>query len=272
LKERDMVRVKDERPQGILNLRPSDSPGVSRYWPSDDLAPFVEHYWIVHWNVVEPQTAETLPHPSVHMVLEQGRSAIVGVMHRKFSRILEGKGRVVAAKFRPGAFRSFVDRPVASFTDRRSILASVFGDAASQFEGAVLSHDDDLDAIEVIEPFLRSFRPVATEPMDLAGRVTARIAGGRDITRVDQIVNEFAINVRQLQRLFREYVGVTPKWVIQRYRLIEAAARLAAGTTTNLAALALDLGFADQAHFIRDFKKLVGRAPASYAKSLREPR
>lgn len=59
-------------------------------------------------------------------------------------------------------------------------------------------------------------------------------------------------------------------WVIQRYRLIEAAERLAAGTVADFAGLALDLGYADQAHFIRDFKKIVGRAPAGFARSIRE--
>lgn len=78
-------------------------------------------------------------------------------------------------------------------------------------------------------------------------------------------VEQFAMSTRRMQRLFREYVGVTPKWVIQRYRLIEAAARLAAGRADDLADLALDLGYADQAHFIRDFKRIVGRPPAGYA-------
>jgi AraC-like DNA-binding protein len=273
LKERDMVRLKDEEPRGFLNLREAVAPqGLSRYWPSDDLAPFVEHHWIVRWNVAEPQITETLPHPSVHMVLERGRSAVVGVMRRKFSRILEGKGRVVATKFRPGAFSGFVDRPVASFTDRRWSVPSVFGGAAARLEDDALAHDDDLAAIEVVESFLRSLRPVATEAMDLAGRITARIAGDREITRVDQIVNQFGITTRQLQRLFRDCVGVTPKWVIQRYRLIESVVRLAGGPPADLAGLALDLGFADQAHFTRDFKKLVGRSPATYARNLGDPR
>jgi AraC-like DNA-binding protein len=74
--------------------------------------------------------------------------------------------------------------------------------------------------------------------------------------------------VRQLQRLFKEYVGVSPKWVIQRYRLLDAAERVAAGTIVNWADLALELGYADQAHFIRDFKGLVGRSPAEYARRL----
>jgi AraC-like DNA-binding protein len=202
------------------------------------------------------------------MVLERRRSEVVGVMRGRFSTTLEGAGRVIGTKFRPGAFRAFVDQPVVAFSDRRWPLRTVFGTAAGSFDAEALAHDEDTAAIAVIESFLRSLRPAFTAPMELAGRITARIAEDRRITKVDQLVDEFAMNTRQLQRLFREHVGVTPKWVIQRYRLIEAAERLAADAAADFATLALDLGYADQAHFIRDFKQLVGRPPAGYARAI----
>ena len=61
-------------------------------------------------------------------------------------------------------------------------------------------------------------------------------------------------------------MGVSPKWLIQRYRLLEATERLAEGTVVDWADLALDLGYADQAHFIRDFRSMVGRTPAEYGR------
>ena len=60
-------------------------------------------------------------------------------------------------------------------------------------------------------------------------------------------------------------VGVSPKWVLQRYRLHEAAERIAEGRDGDWAATALELGYFDQAHFIRDFKALIGASPAQYA-------
>ena len=72
---------------------------------------------------------------------------------------------------------------------------------------------------------------------------------------------------RALQRLFGDYVGVSPKWVIKRYRLHEAVEQLAGGRPPEWSALAQNLGYFDQAHFIRDFKRLVGRTPADYAAS-----
>jgi AraC-like DNA-binding protein len=59
-------------------------------------------------------------------------------------------------------------------------------------------------------------------------------------------------------------VGVSPKWVIQRYRLHEAAAQLSRADAPELADLPLQLGYFDQSHFIRDFKAVVGCAPGKY--------
>ena len=74
-----------------------------------------------------------------------------------------------------------------------------------------------------------------------------------------------------LQRIFSQYVGVGPKWVIKRYRLQEAADQVADGEVVNWAKLALDLGYFDQAHFIKDFKSIVGKAPAEYTQELITP-
>jgi AraC-like DNA-binding protein len=60
-------------------------------------------------------------------------------------------------------------------------------------------------------------------------------------------------------------VGVHPKWVIQRYRLLEAVAQLGSAEPPKLAALAAALGYADQAHFQREFKVVVGRTPGSFS-------
>jgi transcriptional regulator GlxA family with amidase domain len=74
------------------------------------------------------------------------------------------------------------------------------------------------------------------------------------------------MSVRNLQRAFADYVGAGPKWVIQRCRLQDAAARAAAAESVDWSSLAVELGFADQAHLTRAFTATVGTPPATYAK------
>ncbi len=58
-------------------------------------------------------------------------------------------------------------------------------------------------------------------------------------------------------------MGVSPKWTIRLYRIQDALERIA-NRDTDWAVLALELGYFDQAHFIRNFKAMVGVAPGSY--------
>jgi AraC-like DNA-binding protein len=264
-----MTTLKNDKPRGVLNAkRPLPNVRHARYVPTADLAPFVEHYWTVEWDLAEAKVVETLPHPSVHIVLEPGLAQVAGVTTARFHRLLEGKGRVFGVKFRPGGFRPFVTQPVSKYSDKILALSALLGSDADSIDQRVLLHTDHQAAINVIEAFLRARQPVPDETAVFAGRITDRIASDRRLTKVEQISKECGVGVRKLQRLFDEYVGVSPKWVIQRYRLHEAAERIAATNEPRWAEIALDLGYADQAHFIRDFKKLVGMSPAEYFRSL----
>src|SRR5215213_1442350 len=99
------------KPAGFLNQKAGEKRfRLSRHLPSHALRFFIEHYWIVRWDLRgrEPYLQETLPHPCVHLVIERGRSGIVGVMTGKFSHLLADEGRVFGVKFRPGAFYPFL--------------------------------------------------------------------------------------------------------------------------------------------------------------------
>ena len=88
------------------------------------------------------------------------------------------------------------------------------------------------------------------------------------LTQVRDLAERAGMSERTLQQLFSDYVGVTPKWVICRYRLHEAADKLSRDEPVELSELAHALGYSDQAHFTRDFRKRVGKAPAQYRRVL----
>ncbi len=109
---------------------------------------------------------------------------------------------------------------------------------------------------------------VLPERDPLAGQVAALVARITDdpgLRRVDQLSAESGMTPRTLQRLFADYVGVSPKWVMRRARLHEAAERADGGEPVDWAELAAGLGYADQAHLIRDFSVTIGASPTRYA-------
>jgi AraC-like DNA-binding protein len=267
-----MTRRQTDPPRGVLKMDAADATRLrhERFLSSDDMAPYVDHYWVVEWDFRgrAPHRAETLPHPNVHMVFEaSGRSRIGGPATAKFSRVLDGQGAVFAVKFAPAGFQAFARGPVARFANRIVTLRHVFGREADALVDAIDAAGNDAARIAIVERFLRARRPNPDEHVQQLNRIVATVAADRDILRVDDLVDRFGLNKRMLQRLFARYVGVSPKWIIQRYRLHEAAERLAQDGTHGHASLALQLGYSDQAHFVRDFKAIVGVSPAAYARA-----
>ena len=108
--------------------------------------------------------------------------------------------------------------------------------------------------------------PEADPNVARAGKLVERILSEPEIRTVDDLSRRTGTSARSLQRLFGEYVGASPKWVIRRYRLHELIEKFNSGATLNWAQLALDLGYFDQAHLINDFKKIVGLSPVEYRK------
>ena len=97
----------------------------------------------------------------------------------------------------------------------------------------------------------------------------ACIIHDRSLTSVKELAQRSGVSKRTIQRIFNRYVGVSPKWVIQRFRLHEVADELDAGEVDDWSAFALRLGYTDQAHFIKDFKAVVGQTPVQYARMVR---
>jgi AraC-like DNA-binding protein len=222
---------------------------LERAAPAPDLAHLVERHWSVEWDLSEPFTQEVVTHPAVNMVFEDP-PMIHGVFTGRFRRELVGSGRVIATKFRPGGLHPFHPVPAHTLTNRAIPVADVFAMRPESFEE--------------IEDGLRAH---GFEEDPRVGEIVALHAAMLEdpaITRVEHLCRLAGYSKRTLQRLFREYVGVTPKWVLERIRLHEAAERMAEGEG-DWAGMALDLGYFDQAHFIKAFKAVVGRSPADYA-------
>lgn len=246
----------------VANLR------HSRRRPSSEVAPWITHYWMINWDLggCEPQVVESLPHPNIHLIFEKGTSVVSGVQTRKFSRVLKGQARVFGVKFRAGGFRPFLDRPVSKLADRVVPASRVFGKDLEPLEAILLSSCKEDDKVRATDDFFQVRAPGPDPMVETAALLVERILQEPEIKTVDDLANRAAMGKRLLQRIFNEYVGVSPKWVIRRYRLHELVEKLNSGSRLDWSQVALELGYFDQAHLINDFKSIVGYSPAEYQK------
>lgn len=249
-----------------------DKFALLRFEPDPRLQPFIIHYWAIRYELPPGvrHTQTVLSYPNVHLAFEQdeaGRRALLyGVPSRPFVRELSGAGHVLGVKFRAGGWYPFWQQEVARLTGTAFPASDAFGFDCEPWLNDVMDAEGPEAMAAEAERVLLGLLPRRDEQAELADRIVEEAMQDREMIRAEQMSERHGLSLRQLQRLFRKYVGVSPKWVIRRFRLQEAAQRLEQDETVHWAELAVQLGYFDQAHFIRDFRSVLGQAPTEYRK------
>ena len=246
---------------------------IHRYEAPAEFAGLLQRFWIPVWSVPPGREApqKVLQYPVSLVVVSADYARFYGVVSGLSTTTLAGDGWAVGVMCAPSAGFLLTGTPMAAYTDRFVDVTEVLGDAGRLLADRVrtaMSADPaaasaHAEAMAAYGDALRPHLPVDPEG-ELVNRVVAFVESRTDVTRVVQVCAEFDLSERALQRLVQRRIGLTPKWLIQRRRLQEAAERLRAGGTT-LSNVAAVLGYADQPHFIRDFAAVTGMTPGQFA-------
>lgn len=269
------MQVNDKKLSGILKKKQAQKNyNLRRYFPDVALAPLIEQFWFVDWELFErSHTQKNLPDPNFHLVLEEGNAKIVGPVTKAYSYEMTGQSSIVGIKFTIGALTHILSKPVAYYVDKEWAVEDVFGhDFASEFRINATGTDN-----AVVEQLQQIFsRLVVTEYNGqndaLSDRQKTEVASCLQLIQTDHSINtveQLSVirnsSVRTLQRLFKEHVGVSPKLLIRKYRLHQALEDLDTGKV-NMLDLVTRLDYVDQSHLIKDFKDLIGITPTKYLK------
>lgn len=263
-------------------LRPDEFGARARYGsaaPDPRLDSWVVRYWSVEWDLAAGDTfrAATLDDPFLHLSRELGgisrvRSTGPGVWltgpesRRRFDVTLSGRGSVIAVAFRTGGTLAFSDGRPADALDR-----SIPGE--DWFPGVTAALRDLPPSAPLAGPGLdRWLLSLDPQPDPAYDRFRAMLTILEDpsVVRLEALAGRAGCDIRTLQRTFRRFAGVGPKWLLVRARVIDAVAALDRGWDGTLAELAASLGWFDQSHFTRDFRAVTGERPAAYQRRARE--
>jgi AraC-like DNA-binding protein len=265
-----MVEPVERDSRGILHPRAGlERFTLERFVPSAAVARFVDRYWLVSWRLPDGQRhrQQVLTHPVVNVVFEGTAATVSGPQEERFIKVLTGRGRAFGLMFRPAGFHPLLGKPMTAITNTVLPLTEVMPGLADLGLGSRLA--DGVSGEELsdeVDKALAALLP--TEPR-ASERTTAwaeKAATDRRLRRVEDLAAVAGVSVRGLQRAFNDHVGVSPKWVLRRYRLYEAAEQAAHSASVDWAELAADLGYADQAHLTREFTAAVGQPPGRYSR------
>lgn len=252
---------------GILKFDEMDTTyQLKRYAPSEALSTWVRHFWIASWDLTgkQPYPQHIVPNPCVNLIVEHGNTFFYGPSKQKFTYTIQDNGIVFGVKFKPGGCYPYLRTPISSLHGNPLHVEPILHVTSDELEDNLLGMKNDMEKVSYMDQLLCKHMPVKDDKAQFIGEIVSQIELNRDMLRVDDLAACFNIHTRQLQRLFNQYVGISPKTVIKLYRLQNAAESIEQGSHYDLVQLSQDLGYHDQSHFIKDFKSIIGSTPEDY--------
>ena len=212
--------------------------------------------------------ALVLPDACSDLIWEQGRGAYVaGPDTGPVRTVMKAGTVVVGIRFRPSAGGPALGLPLSELRDQRVDLDDLRRREARRLPGSL---DPDTAAIRALE--LAAALVADGDPDPAATRAAVLLADPR--ARAEDVAADVGLSMRQLRRRCHTVVGYGPKTLQRVLRFRRFVARLDAGPPRgqhghDLAALAAQAGYADQAHLTRECRALAGLTPAALARQRR---
>jgi AraC-like DNA-binding protein len=190
-----------------------------------------------------------------------GHAVLAGARDHAYLRLQPAHGVTVGAQLRPGAARALFGIDAGELAGRHLPLAAVLGAEAGRWRDRLLAATGPAARMALLEQALLARQPSGLEPDPMVAAALARFAAGADVASV---VAAAGCSHRHFIARFVRAVGLPPqRWRrVRRFQRLLAAARAAPAAAWS--DLALAAGYSDQAHAVREFRRLAGTTPGAW--------
>lgn len=257
------------------------------FHPSPLLRPYVECFWIAQSGTPSrtPRREILLPDGTTQLLLSfaggyrrfDGAGADRGVSiagshlvgMRTQGIFIEQRGveDIFAIRFRAGGLSPFISLPIAETVQQSISLDLLLGPAASELEARIFEAPTAAERIAIAEGVLLQ-RLRAGEAMAHAQRnlrhALKRIYASHGALSIDRLGRELGMGYRAMDRAFNRHVGISPKRLSRIVRFNYALNLMHRSAGACQSRIALEAGYADQAHMIRDFREFTHTTPLDF--------
>ena len=267
-----ILKTFNQKISGVLHPKKSiQHYHLRRYQPAPELASLVDQFWFVSWDLRgQPEhIQQNLPDPNMHLVISKQGAKVMGPVSKKYSFTMQGQSKIIGVKFNLGALVEHLSCCASDAVDKEFELKNLFAFDQQELQKQALNNTDDETVIKHLTLCLLDYLPSSTKQLRIAQTQVEQIKTNNNINRVEQLADLSHTSVRNLQRLFKTYVGLSPKWLIRKYRLHHAMTMLEEHNI-SFTELATRLDYSDQSHLIRDFNEFLNITPRQYALALEQ--
>lgn len=259
--------AESKKPRGHLDPQGfADHIAFHTYLPPERLRPFLEHFWTLAWHdLPEPYHSEQVMHtPCVDLFVSAEEAGIQGTFRALRTYTAVGNGRIIGARFLPGAFHLLWSGSMLELQDTNLPLARAFPELDVQRLLAL----SDADAIAEMATLLEARLPAQDDNVTIINQIITIVKKDDAPQTVAEVARLIGRSERWIQQLFQDYVGVGLKWIMLRHKFLAAASAVRDADEPDWSGVAYELGYSSQQHFITDFKRIVGKTPLQYKKDL----
>ena len=246
------------------------------FWPvAPVLRQLVDHIWVMRCDMgqLDAAAGALLPQLMWQLTGQLGwrprgggdhlclPASLLGPTAGSHRMTADGLTTVIGVGVYPEGWQTFVGTSADQLVGKLVDLQDIWG--ADALEPLAATPDErDVDLAARVEALLLR-RLQSAEPFDLRVAVISKWING-PAQNIEHLANELGVSDRQLARIARRAHGLPPRVLANKHRVLKSAVMIASGAVDLKDAWADD--FADQSHFIREFRRFMGITPAAFMK------
>ena len=256
---------------------------LNEYMPCESLKPFVEVFWegSFNLNATSPLYMQMIPTGCLELIIhlndlhcdlennskwsQSPDYMIMGLYTKPYEIRFKNHVKVFAIRFKPEGIYNIFGVPASLLMDRYEDMSAVLGAGFIDFSHRLKEEISVISMIQRTENYLLKNllnNKIDMNYLNLAANLIRNTKG----IKIKDLSSQLCIGKRQLEREFKEKVGIGPKHYLRIIRVNEVLRLLNENQVFDLTSVAYHCGYFDQSHFINDFKRITGQKPTIFIK------
>ena len=250
--------------------------------PKPPLSKFIDSFWLYEGNTGEHQT-DILPTGTLELVINLRQNELVfygserpetcsrfsgavvsGAHGRRFAPHTTEKTTIIGVHFKPGGAFPFLGLPADDLANTHVDLETLWGVKASRLRARLCEARTSAERFQLLQEALLSRLCHGVEQHYAVSAALEIFWKNQAGPTVRDAAKYLGLSQRRFIQVFSAEVGITPKLFSRIQRFQQSRSYIKNNSTPNWAALALDLGYFDQSHLIREFIEFSGLTPTDH--------
>jgi AraC-like DNA-binding protein len=253
------------------------------YKPKPPLSKFIDNFWLYEGQEAEHKTERILPTGTLELVINLRKNelrfydaerpencsrfsgAVVSGAHgRGFAPDTAEETFIIGVHFKPGGAFPFLGLPAGDLSDTHVDLETLWGPWAGRLRERLCAVRTSAERFQLLQEALLSRLCHGVEQHYAVSAALEMFGRNQTGPTVREAAKYLGLSQRRFIQVFKAEVGMTPKLFSRIQRFQQTRTFIQQNPSPNWAALALDLGYFDQSHFIREFLEFSGLSPTDY--------